>query len=144
MTVVLRRPRPTDQGYVASTWVRSATAIGWRPVSGAKAGREMSRLVARVLERRDTRVLVAAAASDLDRVVGWVAHVAEVPVPLVHYVYVRQSERRAGVCRRLLEHVGVRRDRAAAWTCEGPALDVLRAQYPAAVHLPLKEFLSCS
>lgn len=140
--IVLRTARPGDQGYVASTWVHSASGTGGRPIGRQRAAREFANDVDRLLNRSDTRIVIAADAAQLDIIAGWLAHVHRAPVPCVHYVYVRKNFRRQGVATRLLEHAGLARDRAATWTCAGPDLASLARCYPAAVPFPLKEFLS--
>jgi GNAT superfamily N-acetyltransferase len=127
---------------VASTWVHSSAGTGGRPIGQRPVARQLADLVDKIINRRDTRLVIAASSVDLDHVIGWLAHVHPSPVPCVHYAYVRSADRRRGIASRMLEHAGVARDRAAVWTCEGPSLAHLAARYPAAVHLPLTEFLA--
>lgn len=136
---MIRGPRKTDQGFVASTWVRSMSGCANRPL-GVRGG-NIGRLVDQVLERSDTRALIRHAAGDTDRILGWVAFVEGPGVPVIHYTYVRAEHRGKGIAEQLLTAAGCRRDKALVYTCRGPDTVKLLRAFPAATHLELAEFL---
>lgn len=140
---MIRAPRRSDQAYIASTWVRSLVD---RMRPGPRYG-EVGKNVDTVLDRGDTRAALRVAKHDHDLILGYVVYAEGVGVPLVHYCYVRKHTRDGGLLRQrgiaseLLEHVGVKRGEPVVCTSLGPDSRLLRAAYPASVHLPLREFL---
>jgi hypothetical protein len=140
---VIREPRRTDQGYIASTWAKSILrgTHAWERHGTARTGHQIHALIDRVLDRKDTRALVRVKANDQDVILGWVLYVDGPGVPVVHYCYSRADERERGVAGELLHRVGVRRDGGVVCTSDGPASTMMRRLYPAAVHMPLAEFL---
>lgn len=136
---MIRGPRKTDQGYVASTWVRSMSGCANRPL-GEKGG-ALGRLVDQVLERDDTRALIRHAAGDQDRILGYVVHCEGPGVPTVHYVYVRDSYREQGIATELLTAIGAQKTKALVFTCRGPSTRRLVTAYPASTFMPLEQFL---
>lgn len=138
MTLV-RGPRKTDQGYVASTWVRSMSGCANRPL-GEKGG-AFGRLVDQVLERDDTRALIRHAAGDADRILGYCVHITGPGVPCIAYVYVRNEHRGKGIATELLTAAGCRKHESLVYLCRGPSTRQLVTAYPAATYLALEQFL---
>lgn len=142
MTVVIRQPKQSDQSYIASTWARSilSTHVYQRHL-GSRTGHQLGEQIDTVLDRPDTRALVAVREQDHDYIVGWVLYCKGPAVPTVFYVYVRKEERQRGIAGALLRHIGVQHDAAVVCTSDGPSGRQLRRRYPCAVHVPLEEFL---
>lgn len=139
---MIRLPRPTDQPYIAATWARSmlSTHAHQRHL-GSRTGQQIGKQIDAVLDREDTRALICAREADPDRILGWILYCKGPAVPIVFYVYVRREERQRGIAAALLEHIGVRREGGVVCTSTGPSAITLRRRYPAAVHVPLEEFL---
>jgi hypothetical protein len=142
---VIRLPRKTDQGYIASSWAKSILrgTHAWERHGLARSGHQLHKLIDTVLDRADTRALVRVKPSDPDTIYAWLLYAeGEGPgVPVVHYVYARADEREKGYAGELLYRIGVRRDSGVVCTSDGPASAMMRSLYPAAVHVPLATFL---
>jgi len=136
---MIRPPRPGDQNYVASTWVRSWSGVGRRHLG--MRGRELANHIDVVLERDDTRCLVACSDTDDNAIMGWIVYVFGLKVPVVHYVYCKGVNRQRGIARALLERAGCKPQRALIYTCKGPMTEQLVTAYPGATYMPLEEFL---
>lgn len=139
---MIRPPLPSDQGYIAATWARSvlSTHAHQRHLS-SRTGEQVGKQIDRVMDRADTRALVACRDADPDFITGWMIYVVGPTVPTVHYLYVRRDERGVGIAAQLLERVGVDRKRGVVCTSHGPSSESMRGRYRASVHLPLEEFL---
>lgn len=140
MTDLIRGPRKTDQGYIASTWVQQMRSA--RNMSPKRGVAVFGRQVDAVLDRPDTRALVRHRAGDPDAILGWVVYVEGPGVPMIHFAYVRREARGHGYGAELLQRVGVTPSIAFVYTCRGPSTSRLLTKYRAASHLPLQEFLA--
>ena len=140
---MIREPRRTDQGYITNSWLKSITrgTHAWERHGTARTGRQINRLIDDVLDRKDTRALVCAKPNDPDFILGWVVYCSAPSVPMVHYMFVRADYREKKIAGELLHRVGVRRDGGVVCTSDGPSSTMMRRLYPAAVHMPLAEFL---
>jgi hypothetical protein len=151
---VLRNAAPTDQAYVGKTWTRSMLNLHIADRDpGMRTWPEMSAAIDRVMERPETRVLIACIPPDLRTILGWMCFGADQPAPVVHYLYVRETVStingwihvrgkdglRVGTA--LLAHLGVTPAAAVVCTSRGPSSLDMRERYPASSHLPLTEYL---
>lgn len=137
---MIRLPRPTDQSYIASTWRQSVSSMShFRQRHLCRE--QLNDQIDRVMDRSDTRALVACLDSDTDYIVGWMCYVDGPRTPTVHYLYLRRDYRGDGIAARLLERIGVDRARGVVCTSHGPSSESMRGRYRASVHLPLEEFL---
>jgi len=137
-----RKPRSSDQSYIASTWARSMLSTHAHQRHGSmRNANQVGKLIDRVLDRKDTRAYVCVADEDDDYIVGWVLYCEGPSVPVVHYVYVRREERQRGIAEALLEQIGVFRDGLVVCTSNGPSSNTIKRRYPAATFVPLEEFL---
>src|SRR4026209_2277578 len=84
---VIRTPRKTDQGYIASPWAKSILrgTHAWERHGTARTGHQIHSLIDQVLDRQDTRALVRVKPGDPDVILGWVLYVEGPGVPIVHY-----------------------------------------------------------
>jgi hypothetical protein len=141
---MIRPPKPTDQGYIASTWARSIlrSTHAWQRHASARSGHQVNTLIDKTLDRKDTRALLRVKPHDPDSILGWVLFVDGVGVPVIHYVYVRRDDRQSGIATELLYQAGVRWDAGVVCTSDGPDSHILRVRYPAATYVPLAEFLN--
>jgi len=139
---MIRPPLPSDQGYIASTWARSvlSTHAHQRHLS-SRTGAQVGRQIDRVMDRPDTRALVACRDKDPNFITGWMIYVVGPRTPTIHYLYTRRDERGVGIAASLLARIGVDRARGVVCTSHGPSSESMRGRYRASVHLPLEEFL---
>lgn len=148
----LRAAIPADQSYVAASWTRSMLALHASDREPTmKTWDQISRLIDAVLERPETRVVIACAAHDLAAIVGWCCYALGLGAPVVHYLYVRttaptpqgpQPARGIGIAAALLAHIGVEHDTAVVCTSLGPSSRDMRGWYLASSYLPLTEYLN--
>lgn len=147
---MIRAPLPSDQPFVAATWVRSMlSAHAHKNIPHAQRrhgqnrnpqgpiGRQLNDRVDAVLDRSDTKILITAWDKHPDVILGWLCHAGLT----VHYLWVRKQERGGGIATAMLRRVGIDHDTGVACTSHGPDSAELRARYKGAVHLPLEEFL---
>ena len=146
--MLIRDPRATDQAYIAATWARSLLSTHASQRHGsARTPRQIGPQIDAVLDRGDTRALVAAIDRDSDYIVGYVVYVDGPAVRVVHYLYTRDHDREGralrgqGVAGALLARIGVDRRRAVVCTSDGPSSESMRGRYKASVHVPLADFL---
>jgi hypothetical protein len=136
---MIRGPRPTDQSYIASTWIRNLGSHA-REKHGP-AGGLVAKQVDAVLDRRDTRALIRHAPGDIDTIYAWVVYCAGPSVPTVYYVYTRKEHRRKRYAAELLKRIGASKDGAIVFLMRGPGARKIEAAYPSAVYMPLEEFM---
>jgi hypothetical protein len=148
---LLRGGLAFDQSYVGSTWTRSMLIphVSERR-DGMRTWPEISACIDLVLERPETRVLVAHPPHNRKVILGWLVYAAGGPARVVHYLYVRQTAGYPGGWRHvrghqlgaaMLAHIGVGELTPVVCTSVGPASRDMRARYPAASFLPLPEYL---
>jgi hypothetical protein len=169
MNPVIRPPRPEDQGYVAKTWSRSMLSA-WsgghaiarhgaqRTVPQSKGERrqevlrEYQRRIDLVLDRADTRALIAVqpgnGAGARDYILAWVVYVDAAGVPIVHYAYTRDHDdigdslRGRGLVQAIFHRIGIRRSTPVICTSDGPSSAAMREHFRASTYFPLDQFLS--
>jgi len=88
-SIVLRGALPSDQGYVASTWIRATN--------------ENAYAVDAALDRRTARVVVACPSDNRDRIEGWACYERIPRATIVHMVYARRAQHRDEILDRLIE-----------------------------------------
>lgn len=177
MTATIRPPRPEDQPYVAKTWARSVLsglagghamarhgAQRARPASKGTRRQEalesLNRRIDVVLDRSDTRALVAVqagnGASSMDVILAWVVYCDAAGVPIVHYAYTRSHEvggslsrgergeslRGRGLVRAIFARIGITRGAPVICTSDGPSSAAMREHFRASTYYPLDQFLS--
>ncbi len=133
--VELRKPRPTDQGFVADSWTRNALQGDRKLVRS-----EVNRTVDRLLDDEAVRLLIANEPGQTNTIVGWLAYT---PLPsglVVHFAYVRERARRRGVGGQLLGRALEGRQRKIFWTMRGPDAKWLAERYRVAIPMTLTEF----
>lgn len=137
--MLVREPVAGDQGYVVRTWTKSLASVRPYKTSTAAKFRAIEAGIERLMDRGDTRALIATAvAPDL---CGWVVWTPMGGGAVLHYLYVRKLERERGVARALIERAGIRLDRPLVYTFAGPARRWLVEKAPQAVHMDLDDFL---
>lgn len=135
LAVLLRRPRPSDQSYVAATWVNSLCEA-----DRSLLKRDANKLVDRLLDRDDVSVKLAVEPSSPDKILGWIATSWLKPVLALHYVYAREKMRTRGVASALW--LSVKRPGAKViYTLRGPDHRWLAEKHPHAIHMPVEDFL---
>jgi hypothetical protein len=140
---VIREPRKSDQGYIASTWAKSILrgTHAWERHIAARSGHQIHALIDHVLDRLDTRGLLRVKPSDPDVIHAWILFAHGPGAPTVHYLYTRADEREHGFAGALLHQIGVRRDSELICTSDGPSSAMVRTLYPGARYVPLATFL---
>ena len=129
----IRKARPDDQAYIASTWLRSMT-------HGRATATDAERRAAidKVLDHNITRVLVACDPKAEHRIRGWLCYAPLIVARVVHYLYVRDGWRKQGIARALMEHAKLLDDRPLLYTHKGPDWASLTTRWRAAP-IPLSE-----
>jgi GNAT superfamily N-acetyltransferase len=135
VAIDIRKPRPTDQGYIASTWVDSMATAKQGPRS------DLNRMVDRMLDDQAVRLLIACEPTKTDVILGWLAYTPMPGSRIVHYVYTRDRMRRRGIAAALVRHAFPRDIGKIVHTMRGPDADSLARRYRDTIHLPLTEFL---
>jgi len=153
---MIRTARVTDQAFIASTWTRSVCSMNHVPGKtslrfgqghaharhvGSELWTQVSAEVDAVMDRSDSRALVACRAHDHESITAWLVYAEGAGAPLVHYIYARKSERGNGIAAELLHRIGVGQSTAVVCTSIGPSSDRMRSRYHASVYMPLAEFL---
>lgn len=171
MRATIRPPRPEDQGYITTTWGRSMLSSWSGGHAIARHGlqreaprtkgarrqellREYNRRIDLVLDRADTRALVAVQPGNggpgRDYILAWVVYCSAAGVPIVHYAYTRDhddigdSMRGRGLVRAIFHQIGIRRGAPVICTSDGPSSIAMREHFRAATYYPLDQFLSPS
>ena len=135
--IAVRPPRPTDQSYLAATWVTSLVTH-----SKANTRGETNRLVDRLLDDASVRILIACEPTNTDKIDGWICYTPTPRALVLHYAYVRDKMRRRGIGRAMLaKAMGTKTSTKLAYTMTGPTASALLARWPDAVHVPIREFL---
>ena len=139
LMIFIRRPRPTDQGFIASTWVDSM-------MFGQKGGPKHPRsganvLVDKMLDDPAVRLLVASEPAKTDVILGWLCYTPLPKTLVLHYIYVRDRMRHRGIARQLLIQANRNGWSKLAYTMRGPDADGLLEKNPGAVYVPIDEFL---
>lgn len=134
-TISVRKADAQDQSYIASTWVRSFVERQRNnQYSHAKRAGE---LVDKILDNKDTAVLIAHKVSDNRTILGWIAY-SKGTQSVVHYLYIRYPVRQHGIASQLLSSLGFAVDDVILWSMPGPDLHKLRAKYKASVAWDIK------
>lgn len=144
--IVLRDPRADDQGYITSTWLKSMRhASRYNAMPSPRYFRIVGGQIDALLDRSDTRCLVAAFDDDLDRIAGWLVYTPVAGAPVLHYLYVRKSrdsnQRRRGIGTRLLRRVGFAPGHVCFYTFHGPQLVILQHMLDRAAPMDIERFL---
>lgn len=136
--VMLRKSRPSDQSYVASTWANSLLTAD-RRIDRAR----VHSMIDRMLDNAPIRFVIACEPSDEERILGWIAYTSMPRSLLVHYAYVRDKVRQRGIGATLLKRARdpEYREQALMFTLRGPDADWLALKYPGAIEMSVEEFL---
>jgi GNAT superfamily N-acetyltransferase len=97
---VVRAEKPDDRRFVLSTWKRAEAECSAH-TEGRHFGPLQEQMMAAVLGRASTRVIIASPEGDDDAIAGW-ACISDDAHPIVYYVYVRPEARRIGIAKMLL------------------------------------------
>jgi len=139
---MIRRPRPSDQGYIAATWARSMLSChASQRHLRSRNGQQIGQQIDAVLDRKDTRAWLSVRPEDQDQIRGWILYCEGPAVPTIFYIYVRRDDRGVGVAQELLDALGITRTTGVVCTSIGPSSESVRGRYKAAVYVPLSEFL---
>lgn len=134
--IVIRGATPTDQAFIASTWVGSLGLV-----ESPRPSHERGQLVDRVLDKAGVRVSVACEYADSHRILGWLCHSPMPSATVIHYIYVRNQARKRGIGSVLAVSVGLDQGRPVVYTSQGPSARWLQGKHPHATHLPVEDFL---
>jgi GNAT superfamily N-acetyltransferase len=135
--VYIRRPRPTDQSYIAATWVSSLIQVRGNTKSESNA------IVDRMLDDPAVRLLLAVEPGSIDTILGWICYTPMPRAQVLHYVYVRDKLRGRGIARALHDKAWAQSHPTSrlVYTMRGPDADRLLDRWPQAIQLPVTEFL---
>lgn len=139
--VFIRRPRPTDQGYIASTWADSITLgnVRWDKKRAARSG--LNVVIDRLLDDPAVRILIASEPTKTDAILGWLCYTPLPASRVVHYVYVREKIRHRGIGAALYRKAWPEDRGKLVYTMRGPDAESLVQRYRDAIYLPVEEFL---
>ncbi len=142
LDILIRRPRPTDQGYIASTWVHSIGRGTANPKEPGHRRTSLNITVDRMLDDQAVRLLIAAEPTRTDIILGWMAYTPMPGSRIVHYVYTREKMRRRGIAGELVRKAFPLHGAAKlVYTMRGPDHDSLALKYRDAIHMTVREFL---
>lgn len=136
MTVSHRIAAIADMPFIVATWSRAykrsrqagiIATDDWHSV--------MHRTIERLLARRTVSAIVACDATDPEFAYGWIAGDTSPRAPVVHFAYVKESYRRAGIGRGLLAALGIDPRKFFYFTCWTPILLELGARVPKPIPL---------
>ena len=136
--VFIRRPRPTDQSFIASTWVDSMK-LGTKRSTHPRAG--LNATVDQLLDDAAVRLLIASEPSRQDVILGWICYTPMPGSRIIHYVYVRERMRRRGIAAALYRKAFPRDVGKLVYTMRGPDAESLAKRYRDAISMPLEDFL---
>ena len=139
--VTVRKPRPTDQGFVADSWVRNVLQADRKLVRSV-----VNQQVDRLLDDQAVRLLIAHEPGQTDQILGWLAYTPLPRAIVVHFAYVRERIRRKGIGRALLREATANQTSVPRlglhYTMRGPdAASLLDGRYRDAIKMDLTEFL---
>ena len=97
----IRRARPSDAGFLVSSWLKSYQAVCTAAEKRSGYAIAQREVIACLLET--STVLIATAEDDDDVLYGWVCCEMSHGALHVHYIYVKAVYRRARVARSLFE-----------------------------------------
>lgn len=132
---MIRRPEPTDQGYIASTW-RESLLLSSRSGVGT-----INTLIDKMLDEVSVRILVACEPSQPMKILGWMAYSPGSSTAVMHYVYVRERQRNRGVMDTLCQYAWPIEPSKIVYTLRGPSAKWLVGKYPSAVFLDANDYL---
>lgn len=102
--IVVRQALDSDAPFIFSSWLKSFRSSDFaKHLSNSMYYREHHKLIADILER--SQVICAVSDEDESQIFGWICAETGGPVPVVHYVYVKQTYRRVGIASKLLSLV---------------------------------------
>jgi hypothetical protein len=144
LELAIRQPRPEDQGYITSTWMTSLARFAARTSGGRKPPRSdmqrAGRLVDRILDRSETKVLVAVDPHNTSVIHGWICWVPVPRAPVLHYIYVRKEEREKRIGSVLMIDAEIDPRRPFVWTMRGPS-GAWITRWPKATEMAIAEYL---
>ena len=137
MRVLIRKPRPSDQGYVASTWIQSLCKAD----ASAREG-IVGLLIDSVLDHPNVSCLLACNPDEPRAIYGWLVWSPMRAIRLIHFAYVRGALRDRGIAAALRTAAQLDdNERPLVYTMRGPAHKSLARKYPHAIEQPIGEFL---
>lgn len=137
MTIAYRPADLDDAPFIVSTWSRAfkpSRSAGM--IASEDWERVMHPQIQKLLTRPNVRTIAAFENTDPAFLYGWIAGDTEGDTPVVYFVYVKESFRRAGYARGLFAALGVDPARRFRYTCWTPILHKLAAKIPQAKHDP--------
>lgn len=136
-TAVIRGPVADDQRFIAATFYRSVLGNNRAP----RRRRHLNDQIDRILDDKSTRCLIAASASNADKILGWILYSSAPIARICHYLYVRDEERGKGIARRLIDQAWPTSQARFIATMRGPHTQRFLDRVDSSVFVPLEEFL---
>ena len=143
---VLFRPyQSSDLAFVASSWLLSYRSSQPTKYIGnddyyATLHPLVEALARGVRGTGTATTLLAVNPEDSDQIYGWVSYGHLGPVPVLHYVYVKELFRRQKIATQLLDQAGFTHGSAFFYTFLPRGAEHLRPLYPAAAYNPFLLF----
>lgn len=136
VNIVIRGCVAEDQRYIASTFWRSCLGSNRAP----SRRRRLNEQIDRILDDKTTRCLIAASASNHDKIVGWILYSSAPIARICHYLYVREEERGKGIATRLFQQAWPTTNARVIATMRGPDTNLFLRR-PNVSFVPLEEVL---
>ena len=96
--------RPEDEPFIYSSWLKSFRKSKVNTGLGGQAyHNKQSQRITQILERDNTRVIVACDTEDDDLILGYCVFEIKTSEAILHYVYVKESFRRMQIASALVK-----------------------------------------
>lgn len=121
----------SDHNFILSSWLKSFHGSKFAGSLAADVyWTAYGETIRRLLADPDIKVTVACTTDDADQILGYIVHADSARAPVVHYLYVKQTFRRLGIARQLMNKVLADR-KYFAYSFRTPAVAYLPAAYSA-------------
>lgn len=129
--ITIREVLPTDVDFIYTTWLKSYKAYSYF----AKRIRNFvfyfwhHQVVEKILNKTNTRVLIACPKSETDVILGYLIYEVQDPVKyktdsedqksnIIHYAFVKQEFRKLGIFNQIVKHADINLDKSyfSHWT----------------------------
>lgn len=126
-----------DRAFVVSTWSRSFKLSHSAGLISSESWPAVMHVeLEKILERAGARTVIACAGDDRNSFYGWIAADTTARVPVLHYVYVKEPYRLAGIGRRLFAAIGIDPAQFFVYVCRGPSYGQLASKFAHARYNP--------
>lgn len=133
-----------DWRFIADTWLKANRSDPkWKDSPSQIYFSIWRDWINELVTRKDIEIRIVSDPAQEHRILAWLVYSPSppLPVPVVHFVFVREG-RGKGLVWRLLAEAGVKRDSRIIYTCAPKSAKWLARKFTSATHVPMQEFLS--